>query len=170
MKEIKDKDVTNSYYERGVNGWILKDTLPDGVWIVLKNFHSNSSFWKRDKLYRYVVSYYSNGVKNGVTLYYNFDDNAYSISATEFYFNGDLKKYELFPFFGEFSDIDISYIEINFSNGLREGISKVVFSGDILYLHYEKDSCKSWEFYKNNIKEQGIGFPNQIHELIYFLE
>ncbi len=145
-------------------GWKLKDSLPDGVWIVLIEDPFNKRLFKKSHKYL-IVSSYCNGKRNGLSYYYYSQSPGNAINGIEYYINGNLVKAQFFMLMDSYEDYalanEIKYEEYHFLNGKIEGVAIILIDLKEFLLYYENNICVKWELFElGNLIESGNGYPN----------
>lgn len=174
MELVSIYDIDNQLAHSGVNFplyWKLKDSLPDGIWVVMREnpYLKKKANKKKEPLKEYfMVSYYAGNKKNGQTIYYNFDSlgRVYLSCIANFKNNVLHGKYEewrplvtgstLFPL----DTLQGKYIEYEYIDGERQ--VGYLFNGIIFYkIYFENDYPKRWELmnYNQEILKTGVGWP-----------
>lgn len=111
----------------------------EGVWyeVVIMAFFNIPSFREY-----YVIGSYNNGLRNGVTKYYNYDNRSLQYEAT--YKNGILDG--MFKIFDEMGNIGVLYI---YKNGKRNGQYIAYYNnGNVRYKGTMKDDKLSGEYFE----------------------
>ena len=142
--------------------WKLKDSLPDGIYVVTIKKHLFSK-----KRY-HCISYYFNGVKNGTTIWYNAGKHGLIYTECIANYKDGLLNGKLHFWYSPLDECEEGdtlsgiYRTANFVDGYEDGIS-ILYLGNMRYeIYYKKNLPLKWYLYRGSseiVIEEGSGSP-----------